>query len=61
MKTYVVTYLIDDLYEHVRVSAMNKREARKEFYAIFGSRHKIVEIEEVYSIEDLIEVLEENE
>lgn len=61
MKTYVVTYLIDDLYERVRVSAMNKREARKEFYAILGSRYKIVEIEEVYSIEDLIEVLEENE
>lgn len=61
MKTYVATYLMDDLYEYARVSAMNKREARKEFYAILGSRYRIVEIEEVYSIEDLIEVLEENE
>lgn len=61
MKTYIVTYLMDGFYEHARVSAMNKREARKEFYAILGSRYKIVEIEEVYSIEDLIEVLEENE
>lgn len=47
MKTYIVTYLMDGLYEHARVSATNRREARKEFYAILGSRYKIVEIEEV--------------
>lgn len=47
MKTYIVTYLMDDLYEHTRVSAMNRREARKEFYAILGSRYKTVKIEEV--------------
>ena len=44
---YIVTYLMDGLHEHKRVYANNKREARKIFKDVMGSRYTITEIEEV--------------
>ena len=44
---YIVTYLMEGLHEHKRVYANNKREARKIFKAVMGTRYTITEIEEV--------------
>ena len=44
---YIVTYLMDGFHEHKRVYANNKREAKKIFKDVMGSRYTITEIEEV--------------
>lgn len=44
---YIVTYLMDGFHEHTRVYADNKRQARKMFHEVMGSRYEITEIEEV--------------
>ena len=44
---YIVTYLMDGFPEHKRVYAINKREARKIFKDVMGSRYTITEIKEV--------------
>ena len=44
---YIVTYLMDGFHEHKRVYADNKRQARKIFRDVMGSRYTITEIEEV--------------
>lgn len=44
---YLVTYLMDGFYEHLRVYAKSEAGARKEFREIMGSRYKIVEVEQI--------------
>lgn len=44
---YIVTYLMDGFHEHCRVYADNKRQARKMFREVMGSRCQITEVEEV--------------
>ena len=44
---YIVTYLMDGFHEHIRVCADNKRQSRKIFRDVMGSRYQITGIEEV--------------
>lgn len=44
---YIVTYLIEGFYEHARVYADNKRQARKIFRDAMGSGYQITRIEEI--------------
>ena len=44
---YIVTYWMGGFHEHMRVCADNKRQARKIFRDVIGSRYQITGIEEV--------------
>ena len=44
---YIVTDLVEGFYEHARVYADNKRQARKIFRDAMGSGYQITGIEEI--------------
>jgi len=46
-RKFIVTYMMDGFHEHTTIYADNKREARKCFKEVMGSRYHIVEVEEV--------------
>ena len=46
-KQYLITYLMDGFYEHIRVYAKSVAGAKKEFRVVMGSQYEIVEIEQL--------------